>query len=101
MFPYKLQMVQRLHRGDKTKLLRFCYRGPQTYPSRDFFLWGHIKAEVYRSRVPALAALKQRIRAAIHGLSQEAVNAAVDNLALRARACVRLRGGYLETVLPH
>ena len=67
----------------------------------DFFLWGHIKAEVYRSRVPSLAALKQRIRAAIHGLSQDTVKAAVDNLALRARACVRLRGGYLETVLPH
>ena len=67
----------------------------------DFFLWGQIKAEVYRRPVPSLAALKRRIRAAIRAVPRATLKAALDTLPLRARACLRLRGGYPETVLTH
>jgi AraC-like DNA-binding protein len=65
----------------------------------DFFLWGLIKAQVYRSRVPSLAVLKRRIRAALCAVPSATLKAAVDVLALRARACIQQRGGYPETVL--
>ena len=63
----------------------------------DFFLWGLIKAHVYRSRVPSIVALKSRIRAAIDGVPSATLKAALDVLPLRARACIRQRGGYPET----
>ena len=67
----------------------------------DFFLWGHIKAIVYQTPVPSLAALERRIRAALRSVTQNTLKAARDTLPLRARACLRLRGGHPETVLSH
>lgn len=82
--------------------------GSEAWPPRspdltlpDFFLWGLIKAQVYRSRVPSLAALKRRIRAAFNAVPSATLKAACDVLPLRARACIRQRGGYPETVLTH
>lgn len=65
----------------------------------DFFLWGLIKAQVYGSRVPSLAVLKRRIRAALNAVPSATLKAALDVLPLRARACIQQRGGYPETVL--
>ena len=67
----------------------------------DFFLWGHVKAIVYQNPVPSLAALKRRIRAALRGVTQNTLKAARDTLPLRARACLRLRGGHPEIILSH
>jgi len=67
----------------------------------DFFLWGHIKAQVYQSQVASLAVLKRRIRAAVHAVPQATLKAALDTLPIRARACVHLSGGHLETILQH
>ena len=65
----------------------------------DFFLWGLLKAKVYRGQVRSLGALKRRIRAAIREVPRATVKAALDTLPLRARVCLRLRGGHPETVL--
>jgi hypothetical protein len=41
----------------------------------DFFLWGHLKAQVYREHLRSLRQLKQRIRAAVGTVSDEMLQA--------------------------
>ena len=80
--------------------------GSVTWPPRspdlslpDSFLWGLLKAQVYRTRVRSLALLKRRIRAGVRHIPLRTLRDAAAVLPLRARACIRLRGGYPETVL--
>ena len=79
--------------------------GSVTWPPRspdlslpDFFLWGLLKAQVYRTRVRSLALLK-RIRAVVRHIPLRTLRDAAAVLPLRARACIRLRGGYPQTLL--
>jgi len=65
----------------------------------DFFLWGHIKNEVYRTPVSTLTQLKRRIRKCIREISPDTLKATIDALLVRCRACIRRRGGHLENIL--
>ena len=65
----------------------------------DFFLWGHLKAQVYRKPVKTLKQLKERIRSAVKAIPDSVLQDAVDALAVRLRECSRRRGAHFETVL--
>lgn len=65
----------------------------------DFFLWGYVKGQVYQSPVRSLAQLKRRIREVVRGISTRTLCNAFEAVPLRLRRCLRLRGGYPETIL--
>lgn len=65
----------------------------------DFFLWGYIKSQVYRTPVSSLGVLKQRIRRCIKGISPDTIQAAMLSLPDRCRECIHRRGGHLDNVV--
>ena len=69
--------------------------GPPTCPPQTF-LWGYLKAQVYRTPVRSLPILKHRTRATLLNIPQRTPKAALDTAPLRARACIRRRGGPIE-----
>ena len=101
-YPYKLQVVQRIKRVDKAKMLRFCFGWPTRSPdidAPDFWIWGYLKDQVYRSPVHSLRQLNQRIREPVGSVYGSMVKQALNNLHHRLRACSHQRGGQLEQVL--
>ena len=66
----------------------------------DFWLWGYLKDQVYRSPVHSLRQLKQRIREEVGSIPSSMVKQALNNLPHRLRACCHQRGGHFEQVLP-
>jgi hypothetical protein len=67
----------------------------------DYFLWGHLKGQVYRKPVHSVRQLKNRIRAAVGAISETMLKDAVSALAVRIRECKRRRGGHMEHVVLH
>lgn len=62
----------------------------------DFFLWGHIKDQVYKTPVTSIKALKRRIKKAIESVPQATLEALPHALLARCRACIRRRGSSAE-----
>ena len=54
--------------------VRWPPRSPNLTPL-DFFLWGHIKGEVYRTVPPTVEDMRERIRAAFRAISPEVLRA--------------------------
>lgn len=65
----------------------------------DFFLWGHLKAEVYKGKPETLSQLKRAVTTAVRALSVNTCRQAVENLRRRAEVCVARNGRHLEHVL--
>ena len=74
-------------------------RSPDLSPL-DFFLWGHLKAQVYATPLKSLGKLQRRLRVAIRSIPLSSVRAAMDQVPTRARLYLRRRGKDLEGVLP-
>ena len=63
----------------------------------DFFLWGYIKSEVYRTPLASLQVLGRRIQTAFRGLRRtRAPKRAMYTMLDRARRCLNNNGGYVE-----
>ena len=63
----------------------------------DFFLWGYIKEQVYRSGMPkTLAELKERIQKAFDEMPQEMVNRSLDAYRVRLQRCIDVEGKSVE-----
>jgi len=75
-------------------------RSPDLSPA-DFYLWGHVKAQVYQSPVRSVRELKLRIRRAVAAIPADVLNSVMANFILRCRRCRCLRGCHLENVLIH
>lgn len=81
--------------------------GPVQWPARspdltplDFYLWGHVKALVYKEASENIEILKQRIETAFDTVKEEAANFAIrQNLRRRAELCIRVNGGHFENIL--
>ena len=79
----------------KSSAVNWPPRSPDlTFP--DFFLWGWLKAEVYRKPVTTISSLKSRIRRTLRNVPETILAALRDNLMMRCRACLRQRGGPIE-----
>ena len=68
----------------------------------DFFLWGHIKAQVFGKPVRSIKQLKLRIRKAVRGIQPEVLASSMQALLGRCRQCIRPsgnEGGTLSTLL--
>lgn len=62
----------------------------------DFFLWGHIKSQVYHTQPADLEELKQRIEDAFNNLPQDMVDRAIDSYERRLRRCIEVQGRSVE-----
>lgn len=77
--------------------------GPVRWPPRspdltplDFFLWGHIKNEVYRTVPTTVEDMRERIRAAFRGISPEVLRAVSRACESRLRLCLQQEGRHFE-----
>src|SRR5277367_1609163 len=72
-------------------------RSPDLNPP-DFFLWGHLKEEVFKTKPTNTDELKQQIRNVIVNISQDTLQAVTRNCALRFRDCFVRNGAHFEHV---
>lgn len=73
-------------------------RSPDLNPL-DFFLWGHIKTIVYKSRIENEQQLQDEISQAFRSIEPNMCGRSTDNLLKRARACIAQNGGHFEHLL--
>ena len=65
----------------------------------DFFLWGHLKSQVYQSSPRSLEGLKNAVKSAVRRLSPSLYRAAAEATLRRAKLCLERNGGHFEHVL--
>lgn len=65
----------------------------------DFFLWGHLKSKVYRSRPATTEELKTKIREEIANIPVEMFRRVMQNVPKRLQECLRRDGGHLLDVI--
>jgi len=65
----------------------------------DFFLWGYLKAEVYKNRSQTLKALKEVIREEVDAITPEMTNIVMENFRARLRQCIANNGRQLSDVI--
>jgi hypothetical protein len=77
--------------------------GPLVWPPRspdlnplDFYLWGHIKTMVYRTKPRSIDELKQRITDSVGTISVEHLQNAFQEFERRIRLIVVQNGGHVE-----
>ena len=90
MFPSRLVSL----RGD----IGWPARSPDLTPC-DIFLWGYLKAEVYKHRPQTLKALKDAIREEVAAIPPEMTNKVMENFRERLRQCIANNGRYLSEVI--
>lgn len=73
-------------------------RSPDLTPL-DFFLWGHIKSNVYRTKVPNIEVLKERISEEIRVIRKETVSNVFSQIRKRLTFCFDAQGGTFEQYL--
>lgn len=65
----------------------------------DYFLWGFIKQDVYKTPVRDENHLRQKVRLAARKVSREMLQRTRTNFRKRIRMCIRQEGGYIEQCL--
>lgn len=74
-------------------------RSPNLNPL-DFFLWGYLKAYVYRTPLENIEQLHQRLAEVLDTVTPEMLTRCSESFITRARWCRRRRGGHFESRLP-
>ena len=65
----------------------------------DYFLWGHLKAQVYRTGPKNLQDLKKAVEQAVRRITLATCRAVMEAARKRAELCLQENGGHLEHVL--
>jgi hypothetical protein len=80
----------------------FGRRGPIEWPARspdltpaDFFLWGHLKNQVYKHPIQNVAHLRQVILE-FNSIPMEFSRKACENVKIRLQACIDMNGAQLD-----
>ena len=81
-------------------------RGSMEWPARspdltplDFFLWGHVKSIVYKTKPLDLADLRRRITLAIRSVTPEMLSNVRRNFYFRLGCCQDVRGEHFQHLL--
>ena len=90
MFPSRLISLQ----GD----IEWPAVSPDLTPC-DFFLWGYLKAEVYKHRPQTPKALKDAIREEVAAIPSEMTSIVMENFRERLRQCIANNGLHLSDVI--
>ena len=70
-------------------------RSPDLTPL-DFFLWGYIKAKVYKTKVNDIADLKERIEQESKAIKNETLENVFDGIVTRFKFCIDVNGDTFE-----
>jgi hypothetical protein len=70
-------------------------RSPDLTPL-DFFLWGFIKTNVYKTKVNGIDDLKNRIEREINTITKETLHNVFDSIAKRLEFCINLSDNTFE-----
>ncbi len=80
--------------------------GPVEWPPRspaitplDFFLWEHLKQEVYKTTITSLDDTMERIRTACANISEETLRDVQQSIKFRAQVCFAGNERHLEHLL--
>jgi len=80
--------------------------GPIPWPARsldfsvnDFFLWGHVKGDVYKTRPADPDDLKDRIRQSIQNFPPNVLHSLQAECLKRYRACITVNGRHFEHII--
>ena len=73
-------------------------RSPDLSP-RDFFLWGYLKAEVFKHRPRSLDQLKEAIREEIEEISPDMLARVMENFQERLQMCIGRQGHHLDDII--
>ena len=81
-------------------------RGDLGWPARspdlsicDFFLWGHLKEKVFKSRPNTLPQLRERIIEEVNAIPRDMCERAVRNFRERLQQCVAANGRHLADII--
>lgn len=95
------QILQRLFPGRLISLrgdVPWSPRSPDLSPC-DFFLWGYLKAEVYKVRQRTLEALKEAITDVVAGISEDMLRRVFGNFFERLNMCITRQGRHLDELI--
>ena len=67
----------------------------------DFFLWGHVKDNVYTDAPQSIKELKEKIRAVIYEIEPQMCKNVMENFIKRAWSYKRSRGGHMTDIVFH
>ena len=67
----------------------------------DFFLWGHVKGEVYKNNPQSIYELKQEIVRVIGEVEPQLCENVIENFDKRVATCKKSRGGHLADIIFH
>ncbi|CAK9810866.1 Mariner Mos1 transposase [Anthophora plagiata] len=65
----------------------------------DFFLWGYLKAEVFKDRPTSLNQLKEAIQEEIEGISSDMLARVMQNFQERLQMCIGRQGHHLDDII--
>lgn len=81
--------------GRNSPLIEWPPRSPDLTPL-DFFLWGFLKQQVYKSRPQSVDELRIRITEASANITPQQLRNVTVNLRKRCNKCIELNGGLVE-----
>jgi len=90
MFPGRMISL----RGD----ISWPARSPDLTPC-DYFLWGYLKAEVFKHRPRTLQALKDAIRLEVARITHDMLHRVMRNIRIRLQQCINNSGHHLQDIL--
>ncbi|XP_054279103.1 uncharacterized protein LOC128997489 [Macrosteles quadrilineatus] len=99
-------VVETLRNRFEEKLI--AHQGPVNWPPRspdltpmDYFLWGYMKTEVYRSKPQTREELVEKIHTVAETIKSNPImiRAATLSLVKRARLCLSKNGGHFENLI--
>jgi hypothetical protein len=65
----------------------------------DFFLWGYLKAEVFKRRLQTTDELKDAIRLDIAAIPEVMTRRALQNFRVRLQECIAREGRHLDDII--
>lgn len=78
--------------------IRWAPCSPDLIPL-DFFLWGHLKNNVYKTPIKDLAQLKTKIKNEIESISSETLCDVFKNISKRMKLCIEVDGNHFESLV--
>ncbi|CAF3947430.1 unnamed protein product, partial [Rotaria magnacalcarata] len=78
--------------------IRWAPQSPDLTPL-DFFLWEHIKNNIYKTLIKDITELKRRIETEIKSISKEILYNGFSNISKRMNLCISVDGSHFEHLL--
>jgi len=102
--PYKMVVVQELTQQDWINRVEACQhiswpaRSPDLTPC-DYFLWGYLKAEVFKHRPRTLQTLKDAIRLEVARIPHDMLDRVTQNIRIHLQQFIDNNSHHLQDIL--